>query len=117
MLEFRKVHQYNVFCVNAPSQYALANYMNDQNDYSEVAHFFQTKRDYFRKGLEQTPFKILDSEATYFLSVSFSDISQLADKAFCYYLTQNYKVASIPFSAFYHNFADDISYFPTCNMK
>lgn len=107
MQEFRKVHQYNVFCVNAPAQYALANYMSEQNDYSEVAKFFQQKRDYFRKGLEQTPFKILDCEATYFLSVSFNTISELGDKAFCYYLTQNYKVASIPFSAFYHNLADE----------
>lgn len=107
MQEFRKVHQYNVFCVNAPAQSALANYMSEQNDYSEIAQFFQQKRDYFRKGLEQTPFEVLDCEATYFLSVNFNTISELNDKAFCYYLTQNYKVASIPFSAFYHNFTDE----------
>lgn len=107
MIEFRKVHQFNVFCVNAPAQYALAKYMSEQNDYSEVTQFFQTKRDYFKKALAETPFKILDCEATYFLSANFSAISELGDKEYCYYLTQNYKVATIPFSAFYHNFMDE----------
>ena len=39
--------------------------------------------------------------------MDYSAISELGDKDFCKHLTQVYKVAAIPFSAFYHNFMDE----------
>lgn len=107
MTEFRKVHQYNIFCANAPAQYAVAKYMSEVSDYQEMTLMYQAKRDYFRKGLQNIGFQLLDCDSTYFQAVDFSNISGLNDKAFAYFLTQNYKVATIPFSAFYHNFVDE----------
>ena len=103
MKEFRKVHQFNVFCVHTPSQYAIADYLDDENNYLELNDFFQQKRDYFMKGLSTTKFDIIPAEGTYFVSASYKNYSDLDDKSFAQQLTIENKVATIPFSAFYHD--------------
>lgn len=50
---------------------------------------------------------MLDCEGTYFLSVQFGAISDKQDKEFCYWLTKEHKVATIPFSAFYKDKTDE----------
>ena len=107
MKEFRKVHQYNVFCVNTPAQFAIAKYLQDSQDFSEISAFFEEKRNYLINALAETPFKVLDCEGTYFLSANFGAISDMQDKDFCYWLTKNFKVATIPFSAFYKDKTDE----------
>lgn len=107
MNEFRKVHQYNVFCVNTPAQYAIAKYLQNIQNFSEISMFFEEKRDYLRNALSETPFELLDCEGTYFLSANFGSISDMQDKDFCYWLTKEYKVATIPFSAFYKDKTDE----------
>lgn len=106
MNEFRKVHQYNVFCVNTPAQYAIAKYLQNIQDFSETSIFFEEKRNYLRNALSETPFELLDCEGTYFLSANFGAISDMQDKDFCYWLTKEHKVATIPFSAFYKDKTD-----------
>jgi len=103
MKEFRKVHQFNVFCVHTPSQYAIADYLDDENNYLELNDFFQQKRDYFVKGLSTTKFEMIPAEGTYFVSASYKNYSPLDDKSFAQQLTIDHKVATIPFSAFYHD--------------
>ena len=105
--EFRKVHQYNVFCVNTPAQYAIAKYLQNIQDFSETSTFFEEKRNYLRSALLETPFELLDCEGTYFLSANFGSISDMLDKDFCYWLTKEHKVATIPFSAFYKDKTDE----------
>ena len=107
MNEFRKVHQFNVFCVNTPAQFAISKYLQNVDDFQSISTFFQTKRDYLKKALEETPFELLDCEGTYFLSASFGAISDKQDKDFCYWLTKEHKVATIPFSAFYKDKTDE----------
>ena len=107
MNEFRKVHQFNVFCVNTPAQFAISKYLQNVDDLQSISTFFQTKRDYLKKALEETPFELLDCEGTYFLSASFGAISDKQDKDFCYWLTKEHKVATIPFSAFYKDKTDE----------
>ena len=46
MEEFRKVHQFNVFCVNSVAQATLADYILDV-DLEELGRFYQAKRDLF----------------------------------------------------------------------
>lgn len=101
--EMRKVHQFNVFCVNTPIQYALADFLKREEEYLNLAGFFQKKRDFFMKGLEQTPFKVLNPEGSYFLLADYSEISDLNEAEFSKWLTQEYGVAVIPVSAFYKN--------------
>jgi len=99
--EFRKVHQFNVFTVNAPMQHGLAAYMTDPTPYLELPAFYQRKRDLFRAGLQATRFSLLPSEGSYFQCVDYSAISEDSEEAFCRHLTREIGVAAIPLSAFY----------------
>jgi len=101
--EFRKVHQFNVFTVNTPVQYALADYMADPLPYLMLPDFYQQKRDLFRAGLAKTRFKLLPCEGTYFQCVDTSGINDLSEVNFCQWLTTEVGVAAIPLSAFYGN--------------
>ena len=99
--EFRKVHQFNVFTVNAPMQHGLATYMAHAGPYLDLPAFYQRKRDRFRAGLAGTPLCLLPSQGTYFQCVDFSAVSVLDDHSFCEWLTAECGVAAIPLSAFY----------------
>ncbi|SEN30684.1 2-keto-4-methylthiobutyrate aminotransferase apoenzyme [bacterium A37T11] len=99
--EFRKVHQYNVFSVNTPVQYALADFLRDKDFYLQLGEFFQQKRDYLLKGLSETLFKPLTCDGTYFLLANYSAISEMKEADFCQDLTIRYGVATIPVAAFY----------------
>ena len=99
--ELRKVHQFNVFTVNTPMQHALAAYMADPAPYLGLSDFYQAKRDRFRAGLARTPLRALPSEGTYFQCVDYSAVSDMAEDAFCRWLTTTVGVAAIPLSAFY----------------
>ncbi|MGZ3241098.1 MAG: pyridoxal phosphate-dependent aminotransferase [Burkholderiaceae bacterium] len=100
-VEFRKVHQYNVFSVNSPMQQGLATYMADPNPYLNLPGFYQRKRDFFRAGLEKSRFRLLPSEGTYFQCVDYSAISDMPELDFAKWLTTEVGVAAIPVSAFY----------------
>ena len=99
--EFRKVHQFNVFTVNTPMQYALATYLADPGPYRTLPAFYQAKRDLFRAGLATTRLRLLPSEGSYFQCVDYAAVSDLGEEAFCRWLTAEVGVAAIPLSAFY----------------
>jgi methionine aminotransferase len=102
-VEFRKVHQFNVFTVNTPVQHGLAAYMADPQPYLQLPTFYQRKRDLFREGLKRTRFSLLPSEGSYFQCVDISAVSDLGEEDFCKWLTSEIGVAAIPLSAFYGN--------------
>ncbi len=104
--ELRKVHQFNVFCVNTPVQYGLAEFLKNKDEYLKLPEFFQNKRDFLMEGLSSTPFKIIKPEGSYFLLADYSAISDLNDADFAFDLTEKFKVATIPVSAFYKNSPD-----------
>lgn len=101
MVEFRKVHQYNVFCVNAPMQHAIAAYLQDPAPWRDLPAFYQAKRDLFRAGLAASRFTLMPSDGTYFQCVRYDAISDLSEAEFAEWLTREVKVAAIPVSAFY----------------
>jgi methionine aminotransferase len=104
-VEFRKVHQFNVFTVNTPVQHGLASYMADARPYLDLPAFYQAKRDRFRAGLARTRFRLLPSEGSYFQCVDISGLAvpekDLGEADFCQWLTAEVGVAAIPLSAFY----------------
>jgi methionine aminotransferase len=104
--EFRKIHQFLVFSVNTPLQYAVAEYLKDENTYLSLPDFFQQKRDYFRKGLENTRFKLLPCLGSYFQTVTYDAITDEKDTDFAIRLTKEAGVAAIPVSAFYRKGTD-----------
>ena len=106
MAEFRKIHQFLVFSVNAPMQHAIAEYLKDENTYLSLPAFFQQKRDYFREGLKGSRFKLLPCSGSYFQSVSYDGITDEKDTEYAIRLTKEIGVASIPVSVFYRQGTD-----------
>ncbi|WP_345331336.1 methionine aminotransferase [Mucilaginibacter defluvii] len=106
MREFRKIHQFLVFSVNTPMQFAAAEYLKNEEHYNYLPGFFQQKRDHFRAGLEQSRFKLLPCEGSYFQSVFYDAISDEKDTDFVVRLTREFGVAAIPTSAFYSKGTD-----------
>jgi len=102
MKELRKIHQFVVFTVNTPIQYAYAEFLKDDNHYTNLNAFYQSKRDLFGNKLKNSDFKLLDCKGTYFQSVDYSNVSSLNDREFSEYLTKEKGIAVIPLSSFYY---------------
>jgi methionine aminotransferase len=105
MKEIKKVHQFLVFSVNSLCQIAISEYL-DVVSVDDIGSMYQEKRDYFRKLLETSRFKLLPCEGTYFQVASYAAISNENDVAFCKSLITEYGVAAIPISTFYENGKD-----------
>ena len=98
--EIKKVHQYLVFSVNSLAQAAISDYI-EVVSVKDLGKFYQEKRDYFRKLLQNSRFELMPCEGTYFQVVSYAAISDENDVDFCTRLVVEYGVAAIPISAFY----------------
>ncbi|AUC82747.1 methionine aminotransferase [Lacinutrix sp. Bg11-31] len=107
MDEFKKVHQFNVFSVNHPTQKALADYLKDPNNYMGLSEFYQSKRDLFLSLIKNSRFKFKPAKGTYFQVLDFSEITQVSDIEFAKRLTIDHGLASIPLSVFNDNNKDD----------
>jgi len=103
MAEFRKVHQFNVFCVNRPYQHAFADFLSDDKSFLELNNFYQKKRDFFLKKIKKSRFKALPCNGTYFQLLDYSAISNLPEMEMAKQLCVEAGVASIPVSPFYQN--------------
>lgn len=100
--EFRKVHQYNVFCTFHPAQHAFAAMIDAEPEhYEQLGAFYEAKRDRFREQLLQTKLKPLPVPGGYFQLVDYSAVSDLDDVEFCRWLTIEKGVTAIPLSPFY----------------
>ena len=107
MKEFRKVHQFNVFCVNSPVQFALADFLSDPEEYLGLNQFYQQKRDFFLDTLSGSRLRPLPCKGTYFHLFDYSEISNAPDTDFAKKMTIDYGVAAIPVSVFYASKKDD----------
>jgi len=107
MAEFRKVHQFNVFSANTPIQFALAEFMKNENNYKGIEKFYQQKRDKFQKMLAPSRFNILPCHGSYFQLLDYSKITDEKDTEYAKRLTIENGVASIPVSVFYQRGIDN----------
>ncbi len=107
MKEFRNVHQFEVFSVNTPIQYALSDFMQDKDEYLNVHSFYQQKRDLFCNLIKDSRFTFKPSAGTYFQLLDYSAITDKNDMDFADEITIHHKVASIPLSPFYRKAPDD----------
>lgn len=105
MFEMKKVHQFLVFSVNSFSQHAISEYL-DVVDFSEVSKMYQRKRDLFQNLIENSRFKLMPCDGTYFQVVNYNQISNKNDVDFAKELIVNHGVASIPISVFYNDNTD-----------
>ncbi|MEM6720526.1 MAG: methionine aminotransferase [Bacteroidota bacterium] len=106
MDEFKKVHQFNVFCVNHPMQIGIGTYLQNPENYLQLPNFFQEKRDFFLDAIKDSRFTWTPSEGTYFQVLSYDNITDERDTEFAIRLTKEHKVASIPLSVFNTNKED-----------
>ncbi len=114
--ELRKVHQFVVFASNTPIQHALAEFLEDEDNYNYLPGFYQEKRDTFLQLTKGSRFKPLKCNGTYFITLDYSDISDETEMDFAFRLTKEFKIASVPLSAFYHK-NDDNKHLRFCFAK
>lgn len=117
MERFRKVHQFNVFSVNTPMQYALTTYLSEPARYLGLSAFYQAKRDRFAKGLASSRFRLLPCEGSYFQVADYSAISEEPDMVFAERLARDHGVAAIPLSPFYAQPPADLRLLRFCFAK
>ena len=110
--EFRKMHQFIVFSVNTPIQYAYSEFMKQEDRYLSLGKFYEHKRDVFVNAIKSAlggsqpaspagGFKIKNCDGTYFQLLDYSSVSDKPDMEFAEYLTKEIGVAVIPLSPFY----------------
>ncbi|MBK8956765.1 MAG: aminotransferase class I/II-fold pyridoxal phosphate-dependent enzyme [Saprospiraceae bacterium] len=102
--EISKVHQFLVFSVNTPAQYAIAKFMELQPGFiNALPGFYQEKRDYFLKSMASTGLQFHPCEGSYFAIAQIPEDYKGSDVKYAEDLVQHQKVATIPVSAFYHD--------------
>ena len=102
-IEFRKVHQFVTFSTITPVQYGIADFLADHGRLTDLAAFYQRKRDLFLDLMKESRFRPLRCSGSYFQLMDYSAITDEADAAFAVRLTKEYGVASIPTSPFLHH--------------
>ena len=116
---FRQVYQFANFCGTTPCQIALADYMRQHPEHiQELPDFYQAKRDLFNAQIENSRFKLIPSQGTYFQSLDYSAIRpDLNDIEMCQFLAEQHKIVAIPISVFYKNAPDDLRLIRFCFAK
>ncbi|TYB78948.1 methionine aminotransferase [Bizionia myxarmorum] len=107
MVEFQKVHQFNLFSVNSAMQKGLADYLQEPKHYLELANFYQEKRDYFLSLIKDSKFTFKPAQGTYFQVLGFEQITPEKDVDFAKRLTMEKGLAAIPMSVFNVDHTDD----------
>lgn len=116
-MEFRRVHQFNVFSVFTPGQVALAHYMENSQVWQELPAFYQAKRDFFYERMAGSPLKTLPCSGTYFGLLDYGALSSESDRIFCEKFTERCGVALIPLSPFCSNPIEDSRLVRVCFAK
>jgi methionine aminotransferase len=100
---FRRIHQYVTFAVNAPVQYALAEFLRDEPGFWQaLPAFYQARRDRFAALLAGSRLRLLPAHGTYFQLADHTAVTADGDRGFCHELVTRHGVAAIPLSALEH---------------
>nr|WP_255443963.1 methionine aminotransferase [Robiginitalea sp. SC105] len=100
MREFRKIHEFAIFCVSHPAQRALKTYLEKPEHYLELGDFMQRKRDLFLQAVSGSRFEFTPAAGTYFQLLSYGNLSNAPDREFAETLAREHGLASIPISVF-----------------
>ena len=106
MEEIRKVHQFMMFTADTPMQYAFAQMLANPKTYLGLSKFYQRKRDVLAGALAASRFELLPSAGAFFMLARFRAFSAESDSDFALRLIREFKVATIPLSAFYSDGTD-----------
>jgi N-succinyldiaminopimelate aminotransferase len=98
----RTAKQYLTFVNAAPFQHAIAEGLNDNDDYLlEASLVLKGKRDLLAAGLRRVGLEVFDSQGTFFLTTDISPLTEEDGYAFCRALPERCGVVAIPSSVFY----------------
>ena len=99
----RKVHDFLTVGAAAPLQEGVADglEMLPNSYYAELGDLYGRKRDLFYPALIEAGFKCYKPEGAYYVLADFSDLSDLPDDEFSFWLTSEIGVAPVPGSSFY----------------
>lgn len=106
MSEIRKVHQFMVFSADTPMQCAFVAALAKPESYLGLSAFYQRKRDLLTHALRESRFELLPSEGSFFMVARFRGFSDERDGDFVLRLIREFRVATIPLSAFYTDGTD-----------
>ncbi|MBV9343739.1 MAG: aminotransferase class I/II-fold pyridoxal phosphate-dependent enzyme [Gammaproteobacteria bacterium] len=100
--ELRKVHQFNTFSIATAPQHAVATYLAERPQCgTDLAAFFQAKRDRLRTALANSGFRLPPAQGTYFQLLDYGAFGASHDLLFAERLLREAQVAAIPLSPFY----------------
>jgi N-succinyldiaminopimelate aminotransferase len=98
----RTAKQYLTFVNGAPFQHAIAEGLNENDDYLvEAARILRGKRDFLSEGLKAAGFTVFASPGTFFLTTDISALSDDDGYQFCLELPARCGLVAIPSSVFY----------------
>lgn len=119
MQVFRQVYQFANFCGVTPVQIALAQYIQQHPEHiSTLSGFYQNKRDLFISGIQNSKFRLIPSQGTFFQNVDYSDIRpDLNDVEMCKFLAEEHKIVAIPVSVFYQQAPENLRLIRFCFAK
>lgn len=105
--EFRKVHQFLTFSTFTPVQYAIAEFLQNPENYIHLPAFYEKKRNKFLDAVRNSRFTYIPSKGSYFQNLSYKKITDEYDYDLAIRLTKEIGVASVPVSVFYHDKQDN----------
>lgn len=105
--ELRRIYQYVTFAANTPIQYAMADYLEQEEAYLNLPSFYQEKRDLFRGLIKKSGFKLMPCAGSYFQLLGYEKFGTESDMEMAAKLTREFGIASIPISVFYHDKTDN----------
>ena len=105
--ELRRIYQYVTFAANTPIQYAMADYLEQEEAYLNLPSFYQEKRDLFRGLIKKSSFKLMPCAGSYFQLLGYEKFGTESDMEMAAKLTREFGIASIPISVFYHDKTDN----------
>ncbi|MFV0553324.1 MAG: aminotransferase class I/II-fold pyridoxal phosphate-dependent enzyme [Mangrovibacterium sp.] len=100
--EYRKMQQVQLLAVNTPMQYAVAEYLSAHNELDRLYAIYQGKRNYFNRLMANSLYEVIPSDGGCFELIDYSKVSDEDDEVFAMRLLREYGIATVPFSAFYH---------------
>lgn len=102
--EIRLMHKYISYGSNTVAQYAIAEFLNKNDDtLDEIRNTYRAKRDLLCSLLENSKYKLTPAEGSWFQLIDISNVTDDSDKDFCLKLAKNFGVVVFPMSSYYHD--------------